>query len=418
MEMTTATTNPREERGRQIARNGKIKPCGGTRYNVASQTEFDGKGYLVDLAREQCTCPDHDLRKVRCKHIFAVTFWVKWREDGTVGEAAVVVERKTYAQDWPAYHRAQVHEKEVFETLLAELCNGIVQPPRKPGAGRNPVVLRDAVFGLVHKVYTTFSGRRAQTDFRRCAERGLISTAPSYNTLFRCMENPAVTPILKCLVEESAAPLAAIERGQFAIDSTGFSTVVYERWFDQKHGKLRSEHVWVKLHAFIGTLTNVVASVEVSQAADCPMLPSLLNSASRRFAVNELSADKAYSSLKNVEAIYRMGAVPLIPFKENATGAGRSELWRKAWAYFTLHLGEFLPRYHRRSNVETTFAMVKAKLGSVVRSKLPTAMVNECLAKIVCHNIMCVTQSMFEFNVAPEFWKPVSSSSTVTMVQP
>jgi hypothetical protein len=37
-----------------------------------------------------------------------------------------------------------------------------------------------------------------------------------------------------------------IEAGQYAIDSTGFSTAVYDRWFFQKHGKLCSQNVWVE----------------------------------------------------------------------------------------------------------------------------------------------------------------------------
>jgi hypothetical protein len=53
-------------------------------------------------------------------------------------------------------------------------------------------------------------------------------------------------------------------------------TVTYDRWFDQAHGKLRAEHAWVKLHVMVGTVTNVVTSVEVSSAADCPLLPVLL----------------------------------------------------------------------------------------------------------------------------------------------
>jgi hypothetical protein len=79
------------------------------------------------------------------------------------------------------------------------------------------------------------------------------------------MEDDATTAILVRLIEKSAAPLAEIENlaGQFAQDSTGFSTVTYDRWFDQRHGKLRAEHAWVKLHVMIGTVTNVVTGVSV-----------------------------------------------------------------------------------------------------------------------------------------------------------
>jgi transposase len=64
---------------------------------------------------------------------------------------------------------------------------------------------------------------------------------------------------------------------------------------------------------------------------------------------------------------------------------------------------EFMRHYHKRSNVESTFAMIKAKFREQVRSKTWTAQTNEVLCEILCHNICCVIQSMFELNVQPEF---------------
>lgn len=63
----------REERGREIAKRGGIEKVG-TYFSVPSQS--GGASYLVDLADEQCTCPDHEARKLRCKHVEAVYFWL------------------------------------------------------------------------------------------------------------------------------------------------------------------------------------------------------------------------------------------------------------------------------------------------------------------------------------------------------
>lgn len=46
--------------------------------------------------------------------------------------------------------------------------------------------------------------------------------------------------------------------------------------------------------------------------------------------------------------------------------------------------------YHLRSNVESTFAMLKAKFSDLLRSKNRTAQVNELLLKILCHNIVVI----------------------------
>lgn len=65
---------------------------------------------------------------------------------------------------------------------------------------------------------------------------------------------------------------------------------------------------------------------------------------------------------------------------------------------------EFNRHYHRRSNVETTFAMIKAKFGGFVRSKNPTAQVNEVLAKVLCHNLCCLVSAFYELGVLPYLW--------------
>jgi transposase len=93
----------------------------------------------------------------------------------------------------------------------------------------------------------------------------------------------------------------------------------------------------------------------------------------------------------------------MIPFKCNAS-AVFGGLWAKMFYYFQMHRQEFLNRYHLRSNVESTFSMIKRKFGDGVRSKTDLAMKNEVLAKLVCHNICCVVQEMHESGVDSTFW--------------
>ena len=73
--------------------------------------------------------------------------------------------------------------------------------------------------------------------------------------------------------------------------------------------------------------------------------------------------------------------------------------------YYQFRRDEFLMHYHKRSNVESTFSMIKAKFGDHVRSKTDVAMVNEVLCKVLCHNICCLIQSMYELNIEPTFWR-------------
>ncbi len=238
----------------------------------------------------------------------------------------------------------------------------------------------------------------------RRAVKGYIGRVPHFNAVFKVLESEATTPVLQALIAATASPLRALE-SNFAVDSSGFSSSRFDRWYDHKFGDIKIQRAWVKAHIMCGVKTNVITAVEIhdKDAGDSPQLPPLLNSTTQRFNVAEVSADMGYSAESNLQAILDVGASPYIPFKRNASGKTRGGLWAKMFHYFNYNRDEFMARYHQRSNIESTFSMVKAKFGDCVRSKTDTAMKNEVLAKFVCHNLCCVVQSMYEFNVDPNF---------------
>ena len=401
------TVDAREERGRQLASTAQIRRVG-RRWAVPSQTRASGR-YLVDVEGAACTCPDYEERRCTCKHQHAVLFWIAWGrdvgEDGSVTET-VTIRRRTYAQPcWRAYNASQVHEREYVERLLTALCAGLVQPPRTPGRGRKPLPISDLVFAVIMKVYLAMSNRRAQSDLRESAARGNVRTVGHFNAISKFLAEPDSTEILTSLVEQSAAPLCAIENGQYAIDSTGFSTVTYDRWFDQKHGKLQARHPWVKLHIMCGTVTHAITSARVTSEGDSPQLPALLARTRVHHDVREVSADKAYSSVDNHDALDSFSVEAFIPFKVNAVVNPKAPVWSRHLCEFTLNQERFLAHYHRRSNVETVFAMMKARFGASVASRLPTAQVNEVLAMCVAHNLCCLVKAIFTAGLAPAFWQ-------------
>ena len=386
MSQANCSTDPRQLRGAQIAAVSNIRKRGDI-WLVPSQPSSGTYSVRLGAPHPTCSCPDQQLRRVRCKHIRAVEISVK-REEKPDGTTVVTeTKRTTYKQNWPAYNKAQTHETERFAELLAGLCRGIVQPKQTKGRPRLP--LADVAFAATFKVYSTVSGRRATSDLTAWQARGYLSRAPHDNSVFNYLDNPALTPILKALIGESASPLKAVET-DFAVDASGFGTSRFVRWFDAKYGGEGRERVWLKCHLMVGVRTNVVTSVEVTPGThhDSPYLPQLVNATAARFTVAEVSADKGYLSNKNLEAIAAAGAVPYVPFKSNTTGEG-PDLWRRLYHYFSLNRDDFLSHYHKRSNVETAFSMIKGKFGDAVRSKTETAQVNELLCKVLCHNL-CV----------------------------
>ena len=403
----------REERGRQLARRGGIQQIG-SRWSVPSQTASGaGARYLVDLVEESCTCPDWELRRQPCKHYHAALYFIAWEQDvsadGSVTETVTVKRKTCPPRDWASYNQAQTNEGIYVERLLRALCDGLLQPPRKPGRGRKPMPLRDAAFAAIAKVYSTKSQRRAQSDLADSVARGDLDRNWHFNRISDFLGDEASTAILTSLIEESAKPLAVVENGQYAIDSMGFSTVTYDRWFDQKHGALRATHPWVKLHLMCGTVTHVITSAKVTPEGDCPQLPELLGRTMASFDVRELSADKAYSSKNNHRTCESFGVEPFIPFKVDAVIDPKCEVWSRHLAEFLFNQDKFLPHYHRRSNVESVMWMIKSTLGGAVRSKTPTAQMNEVLAKCVAHNLRCLVQAIFASGLAPRFWQDAPS---------
>ena len=319
--------------------------------------------------------------------------------------------RKTYPQDWPNYNAAQTSEKDTLQVLLGDLCANVPQPEYT--FGRPSLSVADMVYAGASKVYSGFSARRFDSDVRDAYRKGFISSAPSFNSVNRYIANPDMTPIITDLIHRSAEPLAIVE-AQFAADSSGFSTSRFDRWYDTKWGKAKSQRHWLKAHIMTGTTTNIVTSVRVTPSTihDSPVLPGLLDTTAQRFTMAEVSADKAYLSDANLGFIEQHGAYPYIPFKSNTTGRG-SPMWKRLYAYFTLNEDSWKEHYHRRSNVETSFSMIKGKFGDSVRSKSPTGQTNEILLKVLCHNICVLIQSMHQLGVTPNLEPKVPVESKV-----
>ncbi|HEV8675154.1 MAG TPA: transposase [Methylomirabilota bacterium] len=418
----------REQRGLEIAARFKLVRRERD-WSVPSQT---GEGrYTVsglDADTPTCTCPDYETRRLVCKHIYAVRYVIqrefefdgeKVTEKVTETVSVTKTTKRTYPQNWPAYNAAQTNEKDRFMVLLRDLCAGLAEPEQKRGRPRLSV--RDSVFTAVMKVYTTASARRCMSDLREAHERGHISKLPCHNSVLNALENPDLASILRSLIGESARPLKAVET-DFAVDSSGFTTCRFESWFDHKYGVTRRQHTWVKAHVMCGVKTNVVTAIEIhdKDAADNKQLPALVESTARTFAVAEVSADKVYGTVRNADTIANNGATPFIAFKGNATGtAGHGTnragtgAWGKMFGYFMYRRDEFLAHYHKRSNVESTFSMMKRKFGDSLRSKTDTAQVNETLAKVLCHNLVVLIHETYELGLDPVFWAESSPAQEV-----
>lgn len=406
----------REQRGLVIAATSKLQRADdGKRWFVPSQTNKSGDHFYTvrpDTLKPFCSCPDFAARQRTCKHIFAVEYVIQREftfdeETGTETVTETVTVKQTYKQEWTAYNQAQTHEKDRFLSLLSELCKGIEEPIQTFGRPRIP--LAEVVFANCYKVFSTVSGRRFCSDLRDAQAKGYLTRTPHYTSLSRYLENPMLTPFLKQLIEESSLPLQAVE-SDFAVDSSGFSTCRFVQWVKAKYSDktLMDRHDWIKVHLMCGVKTNIVTSVEVTEpnANDCPQFAGLVKTTGRNFTMSQVSADKAYLSSDNMQVVADHHAQPFIAFKANSTTSkNHSAIWNRMFHFYSFNQKRFMDCYHKRSNVETTFHMIKTKFGDRLRSKTRTAQINEALCKVLAHNLCCLVSSIYELGIEPTFWE-------------
>ena len=400
--------NPREERGLELAKAANIRHTDRAWYVPSA----NGKGhhYSVNLdgGSPRCTCPDYEIRGAKCKHIYAVEYTLE-EEVSPFGETTItetVTETETvkvtYKQNWPAYNAAQTEEMHRFTMLLSALCRGIPEPEQPMGRPRLP--LGDMVFASAYKVYVGFSSRRFTTDLHDAHADGLIRSTPHFNSVSRYLSDPKLTGILKDLVTLSSLPLKAVET-DFAVDSSGFSTCRFVRWFNKKYGRETDNREWVKAHLMCGVKTQIVTAVDIGgwAAHDTNYFVPLVERTAEHFQLEEVSADKAYLSHKNLNAVESVGGMPFIPLKSNTLEPTEAGAWARMYHLFMHKRDEFLEHYHKRSNIETAYSMIKGKFGSSLRSKSDTGQINEALCKVLCHNLCCLVQAIHELGVEPAF---------------
>ncbi len=399
----------------ELTGNSRISYMAGAWYVPSQSTAARHK---VDPSpnNPSCTCEDFQLRQRACKHVLAVRALLERQIKGECHPDPATIPmrppRKTYRQDWVNYNLAQVHEKDHFQVLLSDLCRAIQQPAPKTGKGGRPTMpLDDAIFAAVFKVYSTLSARRFMSDLREAHERGHVHELVCYNSLLKCLEMPSVTPILTDLITQSSLPLKSVETS-FAVDSSGFATSRYVKWFDEKYGINREKAEWVKCHLACGVKTNIVtaAIVDEKNSGDCPQFKPLIEKTAENFTVKEVPADKAYLSNDNLKLVESLGATAFIPFKSNSLATG-TPLWERMYHFFAFQRDEFLSHYHQRSNVESTFSMIKRKFGDSLRAKSDAALKNETLAKILAHNLCCVISAWYELGIEPAMWAPACKPS-------
>ena len=323
-------------------------------------------------------------------------------------------------RNWHLYNEAQVNEGLDYMALLGGLADilnllDLDYLPRG-GRGRPRCYLGTMTFCMVHKAYSGFSARRLASQLEMAARLGYLRSPrgdggasgchiPRFNTILEHLRSPQMTPILLELVTLSAAPVRRIETG-FAVDGTGWSVRLYERWLDHRLESESTRQGWVKLHIVSGVSTNVVARAVVSPSShhDSPYFRELASKTAEHFDVRRMMADMAYSSRLNHQLAQDLGFAFFVPYKSNTvTPADDGSAWSRDWQLFDLLPAFFYEAYHKRSNVESTNSSLKRLFPAELRSEEFEGHVNELLCKLIAYNLVVSARAMRMRGVRPDF---------------
>lgn len=324
-------------------------------------------------------------------------------------------------RNWAAYYAAQLNEQAFFLRILWELCRDI--DDRRQVRGRPPLHLRDLIFCLVLKVYSTKSARRFIGDLREAHAKGLIEAVPSPTTIAEYMRSDAAFEALQRLLVKSSLPLSEAET-IFAADSTGFGLPRRRVWFNKHTNRREKRRDFMKLHVMIGVKTSIITYAETTEgtASDMAHLKQLVEGTARYFDISEVSADAGYLSGENMYTVLLHGGIPYFAFKKNCAldADYKSTFWKDMLYLWKTKHPLFTERYFLRNNVEATFHAIKAKFGGRLHSKSKSGQFNEALAKALCHNICVLIRSMCEMGIDPLAWlekSPKPKIEGVTLVE-
>lgn len=319
-----------------------------------------------------------------------------------------IIMYQTEKRDWGLYNMAQTSEKLLFMRILNDAVASMNIHYTYNGNGRPSIGIEDMLKVCVIKVFNGFSQRRTVPDLHMAKALGYIMEVPHFNSIGNYFNDPKLTPYLEELYKIMATPFIPVEE-YFAVDATGFSKY-NTTWLGSKYQRVYKS--FNKLHIVVGVRTTVITSARITPANvhDTTKFAELLKESCKYFTVREITADKGYLSIYNVNQAAALGVVPYIKPKKDSKEYSiyrkvDAAHWNRMIIIWKLYENKFKKHYHRRSNVESAFSSMKRKFLPYIRSKKPVSQKNEILAKVCCHNASMLVVAIFELDLQAEFKK-------------
>ncbi len=286
-------------------------------------------------------------------------------------------------RNWPEYNRALVRRGSLTFWIDEQAVAGWHHEPCVGVRGR-PRIYTGTAIECALAVKTVFNlSLRATQGFLASVVKlmGVELPVPDYSTICRRQAGLEVGLTL--------APGA--QPRHVVIDTTGLKVYGAGEWYVRKRGLGRGRRrTWRKLHVGVDETTKeiVVVDLTTSRVHDGRWLPELLERTPG--APYQVSADKAYDSVRCYEAILARGAMPAIPPRRKArrsqcanpppARAARDEVLRRIKAEGR-YVWRTMSGATRQSLAENAISRFKALLGVKLKARTFAGQRVEALVK-------------------------------------
>ncbi len=208
-------------------------------------------------------------------------------------------------RNWPDYNRALVRRGSLTFWIDEQAVSGWHHEPSVGGRGRPRIYTGGAIeCALVVKTVFHLSLRATQGFLASVVKlMGVEVPVPDYSTICRRRVGLEVGLVL--------APDA--QPRHVVIDTTGLKVYGAGEWYVRKYGMGRGRRrIWRKLHVGVDETTKEIVAVDLTPSGvhDGGRLHELLDRTAGELC--QVSADKAYDSVRCYEAILARGAMPTI----------------------------------------------------------------------------------------------------------
>ena len=315
--------------------------------------------------------------------------------------------KKRYPRDESLYNRIQEDELPLYFALMPGAVLAVIdRDDLWEGIGRPPAKLYDILISLFVMKYFNLSLRRNIGLLRLLNNTKLINiNIPCFKTLDNYLNNPIIGKYLQNVIELTSVLYTQVEH-YMATDATGISTNCSSTWYNIRVCKKSKRKDHLMVHITTGTRSNVVVAIDVcnKKGRDNVIFRSHVERVDKNFKVDEWSGDSLYLTRENCNAVNEIGAEPWFKLKSNTTAKPKgSPTWKRMVNLSKEHPEIAEPKYHRRSNVESTNSAKKRKFGNSVRCKLPIAQRNEETLSWVNYNFSLIPRAKYEFGIKPAF---------------